>query len=811
MKFSSYQPVVNPNTINPPAVQAPKDLEVYGTGGKEWTALAGAVGQATKVLAQKQDDEDAADVMDARNRIMTSLNEQLYGEQGLMTLGVGKNAKGLTDRVTQAIQDTSAEIAKDYNPRVRYALKSTLNDNMLNYQRIATGQENRERESTEQADYQAALNINTQNAGMTWDVKNALTNYENDTRRIILAYGAKRGWTGEQIQSELMGGITKQVASAATAAITAGNYERAAQILQVNRGKMDQNVYNQLYGSVKQKQDVAKTYTTADDIVNQCWDPKTGRFDWNKANELIKQNSYRNVGGQGITGASGKEAFFASVEQQEDPNGDPNAVSSEGAVGIYQIMPGNWPAWSKEAGYEDADPNDEAAQRAVGRFKLGQYYDKYGPEGALVTWYAGEQNGQRWVAGEPDAIDENGNHYAWDKQLSNGPSIKEYVNSVMSRIPKGAGGQNAGGSGGIDISKKVYYTVKPGKEGEVTNLGHSTWAKLNALAALYEQAFGQQQDYEPFYVTAGGTTKGHNPGSKHYENRAFDIAMDSLARHPERLQWLQEHAADVGLKPLNEYAGYGNEQWADGDNFHFSDDGGDFDENAYTGGGTGTAASGETMYDPIMEKSLRSAVEAALQDRTQAYKQDKQNHFDDVEHAVDTAGSFSAAKALVEGDTTLDLQQKNTLIDMAASKFGVKRNTGLPASSGRSGGSGRKSSSTSTSVVGASGAKYNIKEINNARYNVEEYYERMDDPEDTISRKDQRRYNKAANLLQDIGEMGSGDNLASSDALEMARHAIEVTANDEEAAWYLISNYGYSEEEADYYIEQAHSDEEEEQ
>lgn len=794
MKFSSYQPVVNPNTINPPAVQAPKDLEVYGTGGKEWTALAGAVGQATKVLAQKQDDEDAADVMDARNRIMTSLNEQLYGEQGLMTLGVGKNAKGLTDRVTQAIQDTSAEIAKDYNPRVRYALKSTLNDNMLNYRRIATGQENRERESTEQADYQAALNINTQNAGMTWDVTNALTNYENDTRRIILAYGAKRGWTGEQMQSELMGAITKQVASAVTAAITAGNYDRAAQILQVNRGKMDQNVYNQLYGSVKQKQDVAKTYTTADDIVNQCWDPKTGRFDWNKANELIKQNSYRNVGGQGTSGASSKEAFFAAVEGQES-GGDSTAVSPAGAVGIYQIMPDNWPSWSKEAGYEGADPNDEAAQRAVGKYKLGQYYDKYGPAGAMVAWYAGEENAKRYVKGETTDIWGR----SWDAPQSNGPSIQGYVDDVMSKLP--AGEQNAGGSGSIDISKKIYYTVKPGKEGEVTNLGHSTWAKLNALAALYEQAFGQQDDYEPFYVTAGGTTQGHNPGSKHYENRAFDIAMDSLARHPERLQWLQEHAADVGLKPLNEYAGYGNEQWADGDNFHFSDDGGDFDEKAYMGGGSSTAASGGTMYDPTMEKSLRSAVEAALQDRTQAYKQDKQNYFDDVEHAVDTAGSFSAAKALVEGDTTLDLQQKNTLIGMAASKFGVNRNTGLPAGS-RS--SGRKSSSTS--VVGTSGAKYTVKEINNARYEVEEYYERMDDPDDTISRTDQRRYNKAANLLQDIGEMGSGDNIASSDALEMARHAIEVTKNDEEAEWYLISNYNYSKEEADYYINLAHSE-----
>ena len=54
--------------------------------------------------------------------------------------------------------------------------------------------------------------------------------------------------------------------------------------------------------------------------------------------------------------------------------------------------------------------------------------------------------------------------------------------------------------------------------------------------------------------------------------------------------------------------------------------------------------------------------------------------------------------------------------------------------------------------------------------------------------------------------MGSGDNIASSDALEMARHAIEVTKNDEEAEWYLISNYNYSKEEADYYINLAHSE-----
>lgn len=688
MKFSSYQPVVNPNTINPPAVQAPKDLEVYGTGGKEWTALAGAVGQATKVFAQKQDDEDAADVMDARNRIMTSLNEQLYGEQGLMTLGVGKNAKGLTDRVTQAIQDTSAEIAKDYNPRVRYALKSTLNDNMLNYQRIATGQENRERENTEQADYQAALNINTQNAGMTWDVTNALTNYENDTRRIILAYGAKRGWTGEQIQSELMGAITKQVASAATAAITAGNYDRAAQILQVNRGKMDQNVYNQLYGSVKQKQDVAKTYTTADDIVNQCWDPTTGRFDWNKADELIKQASYRNVGGQG---ASDKEAFFAAVEQQEDPNGDPNAVSSEGAVGIYQIMPGNWPAWSKEAGYEGADPNDEAAQRAVGRFKLGQYYDKYGPEGALVTWYAGEQNGQRWVAGEPDAIDENGNHYAWDKQLSNGPSIKEYVNSAMSNYhPKNAGSGSGTGGNPAGVTP-VWMGTQGGNIDEQVQSLKPQWKDgvLGTIGGVLQQKFGVTGT-----ISSAARTYEHqmevNPGSPNSYHviqgdggDAVDIVLDGNLPDGVTTDDLLNYFKDSGK--FKEVL------------FHDAGSGLHLHLGGYTGGwgtnGTGSAGGGSMVFDPAYYKTLYAAVNAGATDRTNHWNLDKQQHFESVERAVDTSTSYSGALQIIDGDTSLSLSDKLRLRGWAASKYNVNENTGLPVGSGRSGGGGSNSGS----------------------------------------------------------------------------------------------------------------------
>lgn len=202
MKFSSYQPTVQPNRINPPAVQAPRDINVFGTGGKEWDALGAAVGQVNKVLVQKRDDEDAADVMDARNKIMSTLTDKLYNsEDGLLTLGVGHHAKGLTNRVTQAIQDTSKDVAMQYNPRVRYALKSTLNDNMMNLQRVAAAQEQREGENAEQADYTSALNIDAQNAGLTWDVKNSLTSIIGSTKRTVLARA--RAWAGAANRSSL--------------------------------------------------------------------------------------------------------------------------------------------------------------------------------------------------------------------------------------------------------------------------------------------------------------------------------------------------------------------------------------------------------------------------------------------------------------------------------------------------------------------------------------------------------------------------------------------------------------------------------
>lgn len=140
---------------------------------------------------------------------------------------------------------------------------------------------------------------------------------------------------------------------------------------------------------------------------------------------LEKENPYSK--GSGEYGALKK-----AVAMHESGN-DPNARNPSGAYGLYQIMPDNWPEWSKQAGVENRPMEDSDAYDKVFDHVFGGYYKKYGVEGALVGWFAGEQNAIRWVNGEPDAIDGNGNHYSWDKEDNGGgTSIRNYVNSTKS-------------------------------------------------------------------------------------------------------------------------------------------------------------------------------------------------------------------------------------------------------------------------------------------------------------------------------------------------------------------------------------------
>lgn len=138
---------------------------------------------------------------------------------------------------------------------------------------------------------------------------------------------------------------------------------------------------------------------------------------------------------------SGREAFINAIAGQES-GGSYNAENSDtGAYGKYQILPSNWPEWAEEAGIGADAPRTPENQEIVARFKLGQYYDKYGARGAAIAWYGGE--------GALNYSEEALNR----KQGDNGeyPSINEYADEVLGRMG------NVADSARIDDTEENYF------------------------------------------------------------------------------------------------------------------------------------------------------------------------------------------------------------------------------------------------------------------------------------------------------------------------------------------------------------------
>lgn len=138
---------------------------------------------------------------------------------------------------------------------------------------------------------------------------------------------------------------------------------------------------------------------------------------------------------------SGREAFINAIAGQES-GGNYNAENGDtGAYGKYQILPSNWPEWAEEAGIGADAPRTPENQEIVARFKLGQYYDKYGARGAAIAWYGGE--------GALNYSDEALNR----KQGDNGeyPSINEYADEVLGRMG------NVADSAKIDDTEENYF------------------------------------------------------------------------------------------------------------------------------------------------------------------------------------------------------------------------------------------------------------------------------------------------------------------------------------------------------------------
>lgn len=179
---------------------------------------------------------------------------------------------------------------------------------------------------------------------------------------------------------------------------------------------------------------------------------------------------------------SGREAFINAIAGQES-GGNYNAENGDtGAYGKYQILPSNWPEWAEEAGIGADAPRTPENQEIVARFKLGQYYDKYGARGAAIAWYGGE--------GALNYSDEALNR----KQGDNGeyPSINEYADEVLGRMGNVADSVRIDDT--IDDAEENYFdesnyaddtilgSLRPARGFDVSHLEDGTAQDRNSVA-----------------------------------------------------------------------------------------------------------------------------------------------------------------------------------------------------------------------------------------------------------------------------------------------------------------------------------------
>lgn len=148
---------------------------------------------------------------------------------------------------------------------------------------------------------------------------------------------------------------------------------------------------------------------------------------------------------QAISGKGGAvsdlDAFMNALIGQES-GGDPTAVNSRTqAFGLGQLT--DWDGWAREAG---ADPSDisEANQRRVIRYKLAQYYAKFGNwRDVAIAWYGGEGAPSEVNSGNWSATRKQGGYPAGDPRNTE-PSFNEYADSVLANM-RSFQGSSAGG------------------------------------------------------------------------------------------------------------------------------------------------------------------------------------------------------------------------------------------------------------------------------------------------------------------------------------------------------------------------------
>lgn len=422
MKIQGYtQQIGNTNTVST-AIKTVGDVMAYGGDGKGLKSVANAFGQWQEVIAKKQEEDDKQSILQAMDAYNKGRFEIMYNQDNGLMNTVAERANGIDAAYESGMKKLRSNIlgnVKLNNQRNMVALQNLMNNSDFEgYKQVAVHQYKQGEVAKDLSlsnNLQNNIELVQMNPGAIDDA------FATNALMISLRYSGIQG--GEQLAEAKIRQANGQIVFAAIQSyMDKDDYNGAKGVLDKYGHFLTPSQRENVLKGVNASIELKGALNTVNDLFSKYGDNLDAAM---KAIDGMKFGGHINS----------KEDFFNAVSAQES-GGDYNAENSRtGAFGKYQIMPDNWSGWAREAGLPEGAAMTPENQEVVAKYKLGQYFDKYGAEGALVAWYAGEGNAKRWVEGAKDAIGENGQHYSWDAKQGAGdePSIREYVNSALSK------------------------------------------------------------------------------------------------------------------------------------------------------------------------------------------------------------------------------------------------------------------------------------------------------------------------------------------------------------------------------------------
>lgn len=437
MKLSQFEPNINRNIAEGKVIPV-TDSAAYGANTQESESLNRALGglqaQLEKMWMKDQNDK----VFDASNEYQQRINSLMEDEKnGLYVTLQGKSVESMQDAYQQAESKIREELISKYKLDSDYSHNAFLKQIEPSVTAQLKSIDKRQgAELDKYANNQILLSAQNTTDTILRDPTQcytALSSLDKTTRAIMVG----RGTDGAEIDvksKNLLNEVGTKLLNEMTAT---GDYKNGLDTVSKLRAMgVPEDTLKKYEFNFRNLNNTQETKTNLDKFIK---DNNIDLFKitddeiWEKFNTAFPL--------QVPIGGGSVDDLMRAIAGQESgsTDGEVNYTAENGrtgAYGTYQIMPENWADWCKDAGLPPDAPKTAENQYIVAKAKFNEYVKQFGMQGAMVAWYSGSANAERYING----LDTDVYGRAWT--ALNGtkdkpePSIQQYVDEVSGRLGK---------------------------------------------------------------------------------------------------------------------------------------------------------------------------------------------------------------------------------------------------------------------------------------------------------------------------------------------------------------------------------------